>query len=430
MAALFMFIALILLILAGMPIAFAIGLSSAAAILVFDTVGVMFQPRSAITALQSYPILAIPLFVLAGDLMLTGGLSKRLIDFAESIVGKFKANLAYVTVLACTFFAAISGSGPATVAAIGSNVIPEMSKRGYPKSYSTSLTACSGMIGVMIPPSIPFIMYGISADASVARLFIAGIGPGLLFGLGFAITARIIYGKLKLNCSTTPFSGKELLASMRRAFFALLAPVIVLGGIYGGIFSPTEAAAIAVAYALFVGLFVYKDLNLRNIWEILGRSAATSCVVLCLIAFATTFGRVLTLERVPVQLTAMLTSFSDNPIVLLLAINVFLLIVGMFMETIASIIILTPIFLPIIKSYGIDPIFFGVIVVVNLAVGFCTPPLGVNLFVASTVGKVSIEQVIKGVLPYLVTMLIMLALITYVPAISMTLPNLLYGKSS
>jgi C4-dicarboxylate transporter DctM subunit len=423
-----MFAILLFCILIGLPIAFAIGISSSAAILIFGTVSEMFQPRSIITALNSYPILAIPLFILAGDLMLTGGLSKRLIGFAESLMGSFRANLSYVTVLASTFFADISGSGPATVAAIGSNVVPEMVKRGYPKDYSTALSAASGMIGVMIPPSIPFIMYGVAAEQSVSRLFIAGVGPGLLFAGGFMLIARLMYGRLKLDCATTPFNFKDMLRSLRKAFFAILAPVIVLGGIYGGVFSPTEAAAIAVFYALFVGLFIYRDLTLKSIWEIFGRSSITSATVLVLIAFASTFGRILTLERVPNMIASFMGSFSESAFVLLLILNVFLLLVGMFMETIASIIILTPILLPVVKSFGIDPLLFGVIMVVNLAIGFCTPPLGVNLFVASGISKISIEQVAKAVVPYFIGMAVMLAIVTYIPAVSMALPKLLFGN--
>ncbi|MDR2946323.1 MAG: TRAP transporter large permease [Candidatus Adiutrix sp.] len=428
MTALVMFAILLFCILIGLPIAFAIGISSSAAILIFGTVSEMFQPRSIITALNSYPILAIPLFILAGDLMLTGGLSKRLIGFAESLMGSFRANLSYVTVLASTFFADISGSGPATVAAIGSNVVPEMVKRGYPKDYSTALSAASGMIGVMIPPSIPFIMYGVAAEQSVSRLFIAGVGPGLLFAGGFMLIARLMYGRLKLDCATTPFNFKDMLRSLRKAFFAILAPVIVLGGIYGGVFSPTEAAAIAVFYALFVGLFIYRDLTLKSIWEIFGRSSITSATVLVLIAFASTFGRILTLERVPNMIASFMGSFSESAFVLLLILNVFLLLVGMFMETIASIIILTPILLPVVKSFGIDPLLFGVIMVVNLAIGFCTPPLGVNLFVASGISKISIEQVAKAVVPYFIGMAVMLAIVTYIPAVSMALPKLLFGN--
>jgi len=427
MAALTMFAVLLGCIFIGMPIAFAIGVSSSAAILLFGTTSELFQPRSIITALNSYPILAIPLFILAGDLMLTGGLSKRLIGFTEALMGSFRANLSYVTVLASTFFAAISGSGPATVAAIGSNVVPEMVQRGYPKDYSTALTAVSGMIGVMIPPSIPFIMYGVAAEQSVSKLFIAGVGPGILFAAGFMLTARIVYGRLGLKCSTTPFSFTNLMQGLRKAFFAILAPVIVLGGIYGGVFSPTEAAAIAVAYALFVGLFIYRDLNFKNIWEIFGRSTMTSATVLVLIAFASTFGRILTLERVPNMIATSMAAFSDSPIVLLLILNVFLLLVGMFMETIASIIILTPILLPVIKSFGIDPILFGVVMVVNLAIGFCTPPLGVNLFVASGITGISIEKVAKAVVPYFISMALMLGMVTYIPALSLALPKLLFG---
>ena len=427
MASITLFALLLFCIFIGVPIAFAIGISSSLVIMIFAPVSELFQPRSIVTAINSFPILAIPLFILAGDLMLTGGLSKRLIGFSESLVGSFKANLSYMTVLASTFFAAISGSGPATVAAIGSNTVPEMVKRGYPKDYSTALAAVSGMIGVMIPPSIPFIMYGIAAEQSISKLFIAGVGPGLVFAAGFMITARVMYSILKLNCTTTPFNFRNVFRSAKEAFFAILAPVIVLGGIYGGMFSPTEAAAIAVFYALFVGLFVYKELNFKNILDIFNRSTITSCSVLVIVAFASTFGRILTLERVPNQIAASMAAFSDNPLVLLLIINLFLLVVGMFMETIASIIILTPILLPVIKNFGIDPILFGVVMVVNLAIGFCTPPLGVNLFVAAGISNIRIEYVVKAVLPYLFTMLVMLAIVTYIPTVSLWLPRLLFG---
>jgi C4-dicarboxylate transporter DctM subunit len=408
-----------------MPIAIALGMSSTIVILLYGTSTLLFQARSIVTAVNSYPLLAVPLFILAGDLMFTGGLSRRLIVFVDSLVGSMKASLAYVTVLASTFFAAISGSSPATVAAIGSNMIPEMEKRGYSKEYSSALVAVSGMIGVMIPPSIPFIMYGISAEQSVSTLFIAGVVPGLLFAAGFMVTAYILYKKNGFTATSDKFEFGKMLKSFKDAFWALLAPVIVLGGIYGGIFSPTEAAAISVAYALFVGMFIYKELKFKDMFDTFIKSGLTSGTVLILVSFASTFGRLLTLEQVPVKLANFLTGFSNNPITILLLINVFLLFVGMFMETIASIIILTPILLPVVTKLGVDPILFGVIMTVNLAIGFCTPPLGVNLFVASGISKLSIETITKSVLPYFIVMIGLLLLISYVPAVSLTLPNLM-----
>lgn len=429
MEALVLFGLLFLFIAVGVPIAISLGLSSLVFILTFGTSTLMLQARSVVTSIDSYPLLAVPLFILAGDLMYSGGLSKRIIAFVDSLVGHFKAGLAHVNVLASTFFAAISGSSPATVAAIGTNMIPEMEKRGYPKEYSSSLTAASGMIGVMIPPSIPFIMYGISAEQSVSALFIAGIIPGLLFALGFMITAYFLFNKQGIAAAaTSSFRVSEVGKTFKQAIWALLAPIIILGGIYGGIFSPTEAAAVAVFYSLFVGVFVYRDLKVKEIHKVFIKSSLTSGTVLSLVVFASTFGRLLTLEQVPIKLADFLTGISDNPIVILLIINLLLLVVGMFMETIASIIILTPILLPVITALGIDPVLFGVIMTVNLAIGFCTPPLGVNLFVASGISNLSIEKISKAILPYFIIMIVLLLLITYVPSISMFLPNQFNGN--
>ncbi|MDQ0481129.1 TRAP transporter large permease [Guptibacillus hwajinpoensis] len=428
MEALLLFGLLFFLIAIGVPIAISLGMSSVIVIMLFDTTTLMFQARSIVTSINSYPLLAVPLFILAGDLMYSGGLSKRIIAFVDSLVGHFRGGLAYVNVLASTFFAAISGSSPATVAAIGSNMIPEMEKREYSKEYSTSLTAASGMIGVMIPPSIPFIMYGISAEQSVSALFIAGVIPGLLFAVGFMMTAYILYIKSGFVTVSGALSLTTTVHTFKKAFWALLAPVIILGGIYGGIFSPTEAAAVAVFYSLIVGIFIYRDLKIRDIPNVFAKSALTTGTVLSLVVFASTFGRILALEQVPTNLANFLTNISDNPIIILLLINIFLLFVGMFMETIASIIILTPILLPVVMQLGIDPVLFGVILTVNLAIGFCTPPLGVNLFVASGISGLSIEKLSKAILPYFVIMIALLLLISYVPSISLYLPDLLIGK--
>ncbi|KMM37246.1 TRAP transporter large permease [Guptibacillus hwajinpoensis] len=428
MEALLLFGLLFFLIAIGVPIAISLGMSSVIVIMLFDTTTLMFQARSIVTSINSYPLLAVPLFILAGDLMYSGGLSKRIIAFVDSLVGHFRGGLAYVNVLASTFFAAISGSSPATVAAIGSNMIPEMEKREYSKEYSTSLTAASGMIGVMIPPSIPFIMYGISAEQSVSALFIAGVIPGLLFAVGFMMTAYILYIKSGFVTVSGALSLTTTVHTFKKAFWALLAPVIILGGIYGGIFSPTEAAAVAVFYSLIVGIFIYRDLKIRDIPNVFAKSALTTGTVLSLVVFASTFGRILALEQVPTNLANFLTNISDNPIIILLLINIFLLFVGMFMETIASIIILTPILLPVVMQLGIDPVLFGVILTVNLAIGFCTPPLGVNLFVASGISGLSIEKLSRAILPYFVIMIVLLLLISYVPSISLYLPDLLIGK--
>lgn len=415
------------LIVIGMPIAFALCLSSTITILLFDTATLLFQVRSVVTAVSSFPLLAIPLFILAGDLMYTGGLSRRLVGLVDAFLGSLKASLAYVTVCASTFFAAISGSGPATVAAIGSNVIPEMVNRGYPRTYGTSLSAAAGIVGVLIPPSIPFVMYGISAEQSVGTLFIAGIIPGLIFSVAIAATARYLYSKQNIQAKTQKFSKEHAVTSFKDAVWAILAPVIVLGGIYGGIFSPTEAAAISVGYAIFLGVFIYRELTWKIIFETFARSTKTTATCLGLVAFASTFGRLMTLQQVPVKIANMLLSFSDERVVILLIINIFLIFVGMFMETIASIIILTPILLPVVMKVGVDPIHFGVIMTANLAIGFCTPPLGVNLFVASGVSGLSVDSIIKGIIPYLGIMLVVLMLVSYLPVLTLALPGFLMG---
>lgn len=420
-----LFISLLLLILIGMPIAIALALSSALTILLYGTATPLLQVRSVVTAVSSYPLLAIPLFILAGDLMYTGGLSKRLVKLADVWLGSVTASLSYATVAASTFFAAISGSAPATVAAIGSNVVPEMEQRGYPKDYSTSLAAAAGIVGVLIPPSIPFVMYGISSGASVSTLFMAGIVPGLLFSLSFCIVARILYKKKQIQSVSHPFNLKEALTATRSSVFAILAPVIVLGGIYGGVFSPTEAAAVAVFYAIIVGFFIYRELTWNSLVEAFIKSTKTTATCMGLVAFASTFGRLLTLEQVPNHLAVFIAGISSSKLVIILLINLFLLFVGMFMETIASIIILTPILLPVVQGLGMDPVMFGVIMTANLAIGFCTPPLGVNLFVASGISGLKVEEITKAILPYLAVMLFILLLISLIPGVSLALPALL-----
>lgn len=427
MAAGVLFISLLVLILVGMPIAIALAMSSALTILVYGTATPLLQVRSIVTAVSSYPLLAIPLFILAGDLMYTGGLSKRLVRLADAWLGSVKASLAYATVAASTFFAAISGSGPATVAAIGSNVVPEMEKRGYPRDYSTALAAAAGIVGVLIPPSIPFVMFGISSGASVSTLFMAGIIPGLMFSVGFCLMARFLYGKRKIESEVRKFDLKEALTVTKDSVFAVLAPVIVLGGIYGGIFSPTEAAAVSVFYAIVIGFFVYKELTVKTLVEAFIKSTKTTATCMGLVAFASTFGRLLTLEQVPNNLANFIAGISSNRYIILLLINIFLIFVGMFMETIASIIILTPILLPVVTGLGVDPVMFGVMMTANLAIGFCTPPLGVNLFVASGISGLKVEEITKAILPYFAVMFIVLLLISFVPAVSLALPAVLNG---
>lgn len=420
------FISLFALLLMSVPIGICLGLATMIAMLFVDgTPPMVLLARSVVTGADSFPLIAVPLFILAGDFMQHGGMSRRLVSFANALIGHIHSGLAYVNVLACVFFAAISGSSPATVAAIGSNMIPEMEKVGYSRRFSGALTASSGMIGVMIPPSIPFIIYGVTAEVSIGKLFLAGIIPGVLFAVMFMFVARLLLrNDTEIQESTTEFSTVGVLQSFRESIWALLVPVIILGGIYSGVFTPTEAGAVAVVYAAVIGIFVYGDIRLRDLPNILAGSAKTSGTILVLVIMATAFGRLITLARIPAELSASITNLSDNPIIILLLINLLLLVIGMFMETISSIIIMTPILLPVATALGVDPIAFGVILTVNLAIGFCTPPLGVNLFVASSISGVSIEQLSKAILPFFVGMIILLMLITYVPAISLALPSL------
>ncbi|TRD22654.1 TRAP transporter large permease [Palleronia caenipelagi] len=426
MLATVLFLTLFALLLFSVPIGICLGLATMVVMLFVDgTPPLVLLARSVVTGADSFPLIAVPLFILAGDLMQHGGMSRRLVDFANALIGHIRGGLAYVNVLACVFFAAISGSSPATVAAIGSNMIPEMEKVGYTRKFSGALTASSGMIGVMIPPSIPFIIYGVTAEVSIGKLFLAGVIPGVMFAVMFMLMARFLLRKEEAVLqSTTTFSGASVWKTFRASFLALLVPGIILGGIYSGIFTPTEAGAVAVVYAAIIGIFVYKDLTIRDLPEVLAGSAKTSGSILVLVIMATAFGRLITLAQIPTNLSNSITGLSDNPIIILLLINLLLLVIGMFMETISSIIIMTPILLPVAQALGVDPIVFGVILTVNLAIGFCTPPLGVNLFVASSISKVSIESLSRAILPFFVGMLILLLLITYVPALSLALPSL------
>lgn len=426
MIAAVLFLSLIVLLAISLPIGICLGLATMIVmVFVEGAPPLVLLARSVVTGADSFPLIAVPLFVLAGDLMQNGGMSRRLVAFANALIGHIRAGLAYVNVLACVFFAAISGSSPATVAAIGSNMIPEMEKVGYSRRFSAALTASSGMIGVMIPPSIPFIIYGVTAEVSIGKLFLAGIVPGLLFAVMFMFVARFLLRKE--DVATAPkqkVSIGSISVAFRSSFWALLVPGIILGGIYSGIFTPTEAGAVAVVYAALVGLFVYRDIKLSDLPNILAQSALTSGTILILVVMAAAFGRLATLAQIPAQLADLITSLSDNPILILLLINLLLLVVGMFMETISSIIIMTPILLPVATALGVDPLVFGVILTVNLAIGFCTPPLGVNLFVASGISGISVERLSVTILPFFLGMLVLLMLVTYVPALSLALPSL------
>jgi len=411
-------------LLIGVPIAISLGVSALVAIYFGSTLPLQIITQKAFTSLDSFPLLAIPFFMLAGILMGKGGVSKRLLNMAAAMVGWMIGGLSMVTIVACMFFAAISGSGPATVAAIGGFMIPAMREKGYEGGFAASVAASAGSIGVIVPPSIPFVLFGVIGGVSVGDMFLAGIIPGVVIGIGLMLTAYFIAKKrgYKPDTSVT-FSFKDVWKTTFDAKWALLIPVIILGGIYGGIFSPTEAAVVAVVYAFIIGMFVYKELTWKSFYESCRETVVINATTMIIIGLSVSFAYFMTLEKIPDDISTFLTELSANPIVILLAINVLLLIVGMFIDTISALVVLTPILLPIVVSVGVDPIHFGVILVANLAIGFITPPLGVNLFVASSVGNVKFEKIVMAIIPFLVSMLICLLVITFIPSMSLWLPS-------
>ena len=419
------FIALIVSLVLTVPIGFSLGIASLAYIFATDQLRLGFVARNMVTGTDSFPIMAIPFFVFAGELMGGGGISKRLLDVANVFFGRIRGGLAIVTVVVCMFVAAVSGAGPATVAAVGGMVVPTMLEKGYDKKFVLALIAAAGSIGVIIPPSIPMVVYSVTVNSSVSSLFLAGFIPGILIGLVLIVYSYFYARKAGYKGDTEPFSIGRALREVWRGKWALLSPVIILGGIYGGIFTPTEAAAVSVIYSLIIGLFVHKELNFKQMLDVTKRSCETTATILVVIGCATGFSKVLTLGRIPTTVATLLTTMTDSKVLILLLINLLLLLVGCFMETVCAIMILAPILFPVVTALGVDPIHFGIIMVTNLAIGFITPPLGVNLFVASRVGETTLDVVIRGIVPFLVLMIATLMLITYVPAISMFLPNLL-----
>ncbi|CAM3397129.1 hypothetical protein GCM10009865_19340 [Aeromicrobium ponti] len=419
-----LFISLIVFLLIGVPIAIALGASALLTIYFTTTLPLTIMTQKAFTSLDSFPLLAIPFFMLAGILMGKGGVSKRLLNLATILVGWMIGGLALVTVVSCMFFAAISGSGPATVAAIGSFMIPSMREKNYGEGFSAAVAAASGSIGVIIPPSIPFVLYGVIGGVSVGSMFLAGILPGIILGAGLMIVSFLISKKRDYKPEKRiNYSTKELLKALYDAKWALLIPVIILGGIYGGIFSPTEAAVVAVVYAIIIGVFVHKELSMKDLYDSFREAVVINATTMIIIGLSISFAYIMTLEQIPASIADFITNLSTNPFVILLVINLLLLIVGMFIDTISALVVLTPILLPIVTAVGVDPIHFGVILVANLAIGFITPPLGVNLFVASSVSGVKIEKISMAILPFLLSMIISLLVITYVPALSIWLPE-------
>jgi C4-dicarboxylate transporter DctM subunit len=417
-----------------MVLCFALTISVAVSIGLAGVLGIqasnahmLISVKEMFNSINKFPLAAIPFFILAGNLMETGGISRRLVEFAKSIVGGVQGGLPMTCVLTCMIFAAVSGSSVATTFAIGAILIPALIKHGYPTTYAAALQATSAELGVIIPPSIPMILYGVSAEVSIGELFIAGFGPGLFIGLALMLFVYLWCkwkGWGKNDGDGRLGFGKATV----QAGWALLMPVIILGGIYGGIFTPTEASAVAVFYALIVGMVIYREIGVTDLYAILRKSVISSAVIMFIIANAGLFAFLLTRAGVPDAIGRWLEAVLQSPAVFLLGVNAALFIIGMFIETSAAIIVLAPILAPVAMHFGIDPVHFGLVMVVNLALGMITPPFGVNLFAACTVARISLDRIITQLVPFVLVVLACLMVVTYVPALSLTLRDLAYAK--
>lgn len=412
-------------LMAGLPVFF--GLLAAPGILLFlngQEREITLLYRNLYNGMDSFPLMAIPFFMLAGELMNRGGITARLVEFSQALMGHFRGGLAHVNILSSMLFAGLSGSAVADTSALGSMLIPAMERQGYSRRFAAAITAASSVIGPIIPPSGIMIIYAYVMGESVAALFLAGIVPGILVGLGLMVVTKLMADKYDFPVATEKQSWKARGQASLKAFFPLMTPVIIMGGILAGVFTPTEAAAVAVAYALFIGIFVMRTLKLSDIPDVLSRSATTSAVVLLLVGAAMAFKTVVSLSHAPEIMAEFILALSDNPLMLLFLINLLLFAVGMFLDAGPAIIILGPILGPIFTSLGVDPIHFAIIMSVNLTVGLATPPMGLVLFVASSVSGERVEAISRAILPFLAVEIVVIGLITYIPAISMFVPRI------
>lgn len=407
-------------------VAVSIGLAAVVGIQV-DNANMLISVKEMFNAINKFPLAAIPFFILAGNIMETGGISRRLVDFAKSLVGGVQGGLPMTCVLTCMIFASVSGSSVATTFAIGTILIPALIKHGYPTTWAAALQATSAELGVIIPPSIPMILYGVSAEVSIGELFVAGFGPGLLIS-GALMLFVWVYCKIKGWGKKDGDDRLSIGKATWKAGWALLMPVIVLGGIYGGVFTPTEASAVAVFYALIVGLLIYREIKLPDLYLILRKSVLSSAVIMFIIANAGLFAFLITRAGVPEAIGLYLEDVLKSPTYFLLGVNAALFLIGMFIETGAAIIVLAPILAPVAMHFGIDPIHFGLIMVVNLALGMITPPFGVNLFAACTVARISLDRMVKDLIPFVIVILACLMVISYVPSLSLWLRDLVYAR--
>lgn len=403
----------------SVPVAVAIGLAGLVGVAAFSNLPLIVLPQQAYIALDKFPLAAVPFFILAGNLMAAGGISRRLVDLVESAIGDIRGGLPATCIVVCMIFAAVSGSSVATTYAIGAILIPAMVAQRYPVGFASSLQATAAELGVIIPPSIPMILYGVAASAPVGDLFIAGIGPGFLIAAALMVFvlvwSRYFHNPGKLEKKPVlPF-----MVSLRRSAFALFMPVVILGGIYGGVFTPTEASIIAVFYALVVSMVIYREMSIIAMVDVFKRSAISSAIIMFIISMAGLFSFILTRAGIPAAISQWLVENFDSAFTFLLAVNVLLFLIGMFVETSASIVVIAPILAPVAIAFGIDPVHFGLIMIVNLALGMITPPFGVNLFAAAAVGNVSLHRMIPYLVPMVAVIIFCLALITYFPMISL-----------
>ncbi len=421
-----LFVSLLFCFIIGVPIAFSLGVASVATLEFASNLPLTLAAQRLFTGTDSFPLMAIPFFMLAGELMESGGISRRLFDFAHALVGFVAGGLAMVAVVAAMFFAGISGAAAADTAAVGAVSIPAMIRKGYDKGFAAAVQAAGGSIGVIIPPSIPMIIFGVVGGVSIGKMFLGGFIPGFLIGGSLMLVSYFLAKRAGYERET--FLGlKEIGRTFIGAFWALLMPLIILGGILGGIFTPTEAAVVAVLYGVVVGFIIYRELRLKDLPKILAKAAISTSTVMLLIATANIFGWILTAQRVPQSVATYLVSLTTSPMVLYSLILVCLLVVGTFMETSASLIILTPVFLPVVQQFGIDPVHFGVVMVTALAIGMLTPPLGICLFISCNIARIQLSEIIKFILPFLLVMIGVLLLITYVPGIVMVIPDMFGG---
>lgn len=424
MEAAMLFIFLLLFILLSVPIGIAIGVATLVALVLFTDIPLVIIAQNSFAGVDSFPLLAVVFFILAGTLMSTGGVAKKLLEFASTCVGAVTGGLGMVTTMACMFFAAISGSAIATTSAIGSFMIPEMEEKGYDKRFSASLTAAAGTIGIIIPPSIPLVIFGVVTSVSIGDLFKAAIIPGILMGVALMVASYFISKKEGYKGVGNWPTGKQVWVSFKDAFWALMAPVVVLGGIYAGVFTPTEAAVIAVVYSLIIGAFVYKELTWKNTYKAFYDALVVNGVVTYMVGLSMAFANYLSMEQVPKTIATALLGVTDNPILLLLLINAFLLLVGSLMDNIPATIILSPILLPVVVSLGMHPITFGVMLTMNLAIGFVTLPYGPNLFVAAAVGNVTMGAMMKYMKWFILALIVALMITTYFPPATLFLVDL------